>query len=150
MFEAVDGSNSFTAQWYYRANDTVIKCCDSFIDNKRVFFSEIKDDNPLDCLVRKLRILNIPIKDGSDVKEEMRSKCDYYKDQIESCSTISSDVNVAVASSFGECSGVIEHGCEIKLLDLYSGCGAMSTGLCLGANSCGVKLVTVSFTSLLI
>ncbi|CAI9768659.1 unnamed protein product [Fraxinus pennsylvanica] len=162
MFEAVDGSNNFTAQWYYRANDTVIKCCDSFIDDKRVFFSEIKDDNPLDCLVRKLKIVNIPIKAGSGVKEEMRSKCDYYYDQmyllpytsfvtLQSDNTArsslrtrwySSDADVAVVSSSGESSGVIEQGSEKTLLDLYSGCGAMSTGLCLGANSCGVKLVT--------
>ncbi|XP_022890682.1 DNA (cytosine-5)-methyltransferase CMT3 isoform X2 [Olea europaea var. sylvestris] len=162
MFEAVDGSNNFTARWYYRANDTVIKCCDNFIDDKRVFFSEIKDDNPLDCLVRKLKIVNLPIKDGSDINGEIRSKCDYYYDQMyllpytsfvslqsdnsaassESCSTISSDADVAVASSFGECPGVIEQGREKTLLDLYSGCGAMSTGLCLGVNSCGVNLVT--------
>jgi len=32
---------------------------------------------------------------------------------------------------------------EWTLLDLYSGCGAMSTGLCLGATLAGVKLVTV-------
>lgn len=32
---------------------------------------------------------------------------------------------------------------EMKLLDLFSGCGAMSTGLCLGANMSGVTLVTV-------
>jgi len=32
----------------------------------------------------------------------------------------------------------------MRLLDLYSGCGAMSTGLCLGANLSGVNLVTVS------
>jgi len=32
---------------------------------------------------------------------------------------------------------------EWALLDLYSGCGAMSTGLCLGASLAGVKLVTV-------
>jgi DNA (cytosine-5)-methyltransferase 1 len=31
------------------------------------------------------------------------------------------------------------------LLDLYSGCGAMSTGLCLGAELSGIKLITVSF-----
>jgi DNA (cytosine-5)-methyltransferase 1 len=31
------------------------------------------------------------------------------------------------------------------LLDLYSGCGAMSTGLCLGAAWSGLKLNTVSF-----
>ena len=34
---------------------------------------------------------------------------------------------------------------EMRLLDLFSGCGAMSTGLCLGANLAGVKLVTVSY-----
>lgn len=33
---------------------------------------------------------------------------------------------------------------ELTLLDLYSGCGAMSTGLCYGANMAGVKLITVS------
>jgi DNA (cytosine-5)-methyltransferase 1 len=32
---------------------------------------------------------------------------------------------------------------ELQLLDLYSGCGAMSTGLCLGANLAGVNLITV-------
>ncbi|KAF9618680.1 hypothetical protein IFM89_002375 [Coptis chinensis] len=32
----------------------------------------------------------------------------------------------------------------MKLLDLYSGCGAMSTGLCLGAATSGVKLVTLT------
>lgn len=31
------------------------------------------------------------------------------------------------------------------LLDLYSGCGAMSTGLCLGAALSGIKLNTVCF-----
>ncbi|KAG6385708.1 hypothetical protein SASPL_154586 [Salvia splendens] len=31
---------------------------------------------------------------------------------------------------------------ERNLLDMYSGCGGMSVGLCLSANSCGVKLVT--------
>lgn len=35
---------------------------------------------------------------------------------------------------------------EKTLLDLYSGCGAMSTGLCLGADNYGVRLVTVSST----
>jgi len=34
---------------------------------------------------------------------------------------------------------------EMTLLDLYCGCGAMSTGLCLGGNLSGVNLVTVSF-----
>lgn len=33
---------------------------------------------------------------------------------------------------------------ELKLLDLYSGCGAMSTGLCLGGVLSGSNIVTVS------
>lgn len=93
MFEAVDGSLYFTAQWYYRAQDTVryifvllvfesenywyacylinylyvsfffqvIKNLEYLIDPKRVFFSEIRDVNPLDCLVEKLNIARIPL-----------------------------------------------------------------------------------------
>lgn len=38
---------------------------------------------------------------------------------------------------------------EVTLLDLYSGCGAMSTGLCLGAQLSNVNLVTVSPISLI-
>jgi DNA (cytosine-5)-methyltransferase 1 len=33
---------------------------------------------------------------------------------------------------------------EMKLLDLYSGCGAMSTGLCQGGILSGSNIVTVS------
>lgn len=32
---------------------------------------------------------------------------------------------------------------ELSLLDLYCGCGGMSTGLCLGAHGGGVNLVAV-------
>lgn len=32
---------------------------------------------------------------------------------------------------------------DLSLLDLYCGCGGMSTGLCLGAHGGGVNLVTV-------
>lgn len=32
---------------------------------------------------------------------------------------------------------------ELTLLDLYCGCGGMSTGLCLGAQASNVNLVTV-------
>lgn len=37
-----------------------------------------------------------------------------------------------------------EKGTQLRMLDLYSGCGGMSTGLCLGANLANVNLVTVS------
>lgn len=33
---------------------------------------------------------------------------------------------------------------KLLLLDLYSGCGAMSTGLSMGASLSGTRLVTVS------
>ncbi|MCE3051047.1 hypothetical protein HAX54_048806 [Datura stramonium] len=152
LFEAVDGMQYFTAQWFYRAKDTVIKSHDQFIDNKRVFLSEIKDDNPIDCLVTKLKIVPVPSNATLQFKENVKSNCDYYYDMkyllpyssfislppdttspVSSSSTISSDIDA---------DEVKEHNLEKKLLDLYSGCGAMSTGLCLGANSKGVKLVT--------
>lgn len=31
------------------------------VDQKRVFFSEIQDDNPLDCLIEKLNIAKISL-----------------------------------------------------------------------------------------
>ncbi|XP_059287851.1 DNA (cytosine-5)-methyltransferase CMT3-like [Lycium ferocissimum] len=152
FFEAVDGVQYFTAQWFYRAKDTVIKRHDQFIDKKRVFLSEIKDDNPIDCLVTRLKIVPVPSNATLQFKENVKSNCDFYyamkyllpyssfislppdsTSPVSSSSTISSDVDA------GE---VKEHNLEKKLLDLYSGCGAMSTGLCLGANSKGVKLVT--------
>ncbi|CAN4094833.1 unnamed protein product [Withania somnifera] len=152
FFESVDGMQYFTAQWFYRAKDTVIKSHDQFIDKKRVFLSEIKDDNPIDCLVTKLKIVPVPSNATFQFKENVKSNCDFYYDMtyllpyssfislprdtsspVSSSSTISSDVD---AGEVKECNP------EKKLLDLYSGCGAMSTGLCLGANSNGVKLVT--------
>lgn len=39
----------------------VIKDHYNLIDDKRVFFSKIRDDNPLDCLVKKLNIVRLPL-----------------------------------------------------------------------------------------
>ncbi|KAI5675160.1 hypothetical protein M9H77_06110 [Catharanthus roseus] len=162
IFEAVDGEPYFTAQWFYRAEDTVIKTCENLIDQKRVFFSEVKNDNPLDCLVRVLRINRIPPNMDSKSKENAKTNCDYYYDMMyllpyctfvslppenlgggsESDSTISSEADVTGATIGGVEVCQDEQNGEITLLDLYSGCGAMSTGLCLGANSAGIKLVT--------
>jgi DNA (cytosine-5)-methyltransferase 1 len=55
-----------------------------------------------------------------------------------------------ISSELEEVSQAKEHHkTEVTLLDLYSGCGAMSTGLCLGANLSGLNLVTVSSIFLL-
>ncbi|XP_057483315.1 DNA (cytosine-5)-methyltransferase CMT3 isoform X2 [Actinidia eriantha] len=165
MFEAMDGSYYFTAQWYYRAKDTVIKGRSILIDERRVFFSEVKDDNPLSCLVERLNIMRLPLNVDVFAREEIISNCDYYCDMMyllpystfvklsldnvggenESDSTISTDTDVAVGVGDFKCeevSLVKEHKKGMSLLDLYSGCGAMSTGLCLGANLLDVNLVT--------
>ncbi|OMO73118.1 hypothetical protein CCACVL1_17462 [Corchorus capsularis] len=158
MFEGVDGTLYFTAQWYYRARDTVMKKLGDIIDAKRVFFSEVKDDNPLDCLVKRLTIAKVSLNIDLEAKKKMiPSDCDYYCDMFyhlqyssfrnlptdgalndsEASSTISSD-----NSSVDGLKACSKEASQVTLLDLYSGCGAMSTGLCLGANMAGLKLVT--------
>nr|GFB98019.1 DNA (cytosine-5)-methyltransferase 1 [Tanacetum cinerariifolium] len=123
MFEGVDDILYFRAQWFYRAKDTIIGACSNLIDNKRIFLSEVKDDNQLDCLIQKLKIVRVPL----NVNNE--------GDALESDSTISSECAGNEASPDSKKS-------ELRMLDLYSGCGAMSTGLCLGANMADVNLVT--------
>ncbi|KHN40382.1 DNA (cytosine-5)-methyltransferase 1 [Glycine soja] len=167
IFEAIDGALYFTAQWYYRAKDTVIKKLAYLIEPKRVFFSEVQDDNPLDCLVEKLNIARITLNVDLEAKKETIPPCDYYCDTqyllpystfvnlpsengesgSETSSTISSETNgigkYEVNSQPKEAFLPEESkDPEMKLLDLYCGCGAMSTGLCLGGNLSGVNLVT--------
>ncbi|KAL9324724.1 hypothetical protein ACSQ67_009581 [Phaseolus vulgaris] len=167
LFESIDGSLYFTAQWYYRAKDTVIKKLAYLIEPKRVFFSEVQDDNPLDCLVAKLNIARLPLNMDLNVKKETIPPCDYYCDTqyllpystfvslpsengetgSETCSTISCDTNgvekCEVDSQPKDAYLPDENkDLEMTLLDLYCGCGAMSTGLCLGGNLSGVNLVT--------
>ncbi|XP_038878295.1 DNA (cytosine-5)-methyltransferase CMT3 [Benincasa hispida] len=167
MFKAVDGQLYFTAQWYYRAKDTVVKDHAHLINDKRVFFSEVRDDNPLDCLVKKLNIARIPLTMAMDKKKNRLPGCDFHCDMLyllpyssfvklpasekkvgsDTSSTISSEVDTngacEVNSEIGDVTQAQQ--CrkpDVALLDLYSGCGAMSTGLCLGGNLSGVNLVT--------
>ncbi|XP_071692935.1 DNA (cytosine-5)-methyltransferase CMT3 [Rutidosis leptorrhynchoides] len=161
MFEGVDSQLYFYAQWFYRAKDTVIKNLFHLVDDRRIFLSEVKDDNPLDCLLEKLKLVRVPIEADVATKRALLGNGDYYYDMLylvpfssyqvlppddvadgnESDSTISSDTEtnalVADVSKFekGEKS-------EMRMLDLYSGCGAMSTGICLGVNMAGLNLVT--------
>lgn len=39
----------------------VIKHLSNLIDGKRVFLSDVHDDNPLECLVQKLNIARVPL-----------------------------------------------------------------------------------------
>lgn len=47
-----------------------------------------------------------------------------------------------------KCEGLSTHKpdkSELALLDIYSGCGGMSTGLCLGVKLSGLNMVTVNY-----
>ncbi|KAK9157092.1 hypothetical protein Scep_003666 [Stephania cephalantha] len=168
FFESIDNDLYFTAQWFYRAGDTVIKDHANLIDVKRVFQSDIKDDNPLECLVSKLSIVRLQPNIGEVEKAALPSYDFFYdmkygvpystienlqpentRTSLESSSTISSEAScdMGLNGVKKECqeSSVVSKNekDELSLLDLYSGCGAMSTGLCLGASLSGVNLITV-------
>ncbi|KAA8516963.1 hypothetical protein F0562_017219 [Nyssa sinensis] len=168
LFETIDRELHFTAQWFYRAEDTVIKNQAHLIDKRRVFFSDIKDENPLDCIVSKVKIARLEADVDMAAKEKAISSCDLYYDmdyslpyftfttlgtdnlktdsdassiissEVSSNSTLG-DANFDDAKSSKECR--LQQS-EMTLLDLYSGCGAMSTGLCFGASISSLKLVT--------
>ncbi|KAK1386612.1 DNA (Cytosine-5)-methyltransferase CMT3 [Heracleum sosnowskyi] len=187
MFEGKDGEPYITSQWFYRAKDTVIKDCSYLIDNKRVFLSTIKDDNHLDCLLEKIKIVKVPLNVDAETRIATVANSDYYYDMMYyvpfstflnpqhdgtkgetgsnlAISSKSVDIQQDVGSSKPKEVGTkVENRSistissesddihkdvgsnkpiEMKLLDLFSGCGAMSTGLCLGANMAGVTLVT--------
>ncbi|ESQ27964.1 hypothetical protein EUTSA_v10018159mg [Eutrema salsugineum] len=153
FFESIDKEAYFRARWFYRPEDTVIKGLAHYVQRNRVFLSNVEDDNPLNCIISRVEILKIPPKVVSRPEERiMPQPCEYYYDMGYDLDhlTIScvDDVNTdSVPSS------TISSGCDTNcienpqknekyLLDLYSGCGAMSTGLCMGASLAGIKLTT--------
>lgn len=60
-------------------------------------------------------------------------------------STISNDIdgNIGAATTSDHEEGSPSQKTDATLLDLFCGCGAMSTGLCMGAQLAGLNLVTV-------
>ncbi|KAJ3678476.1 hypothetical protein LUZ60_002279 [Juncus effusus] len=164
LFEGLDKKSYFTAQWFFRAEDTVIrKECSEKLDPKRVFLSDEKNDNPLDCIVSKIKILRVKPNVDEKAKEEKIRNCDYYYDMAYhvlystfmnlppeteegnkvsengSDSTISSET-VSNQTKNAEFEASSSDQKALSLLDLYAGCGGMSTGLCMGAALSGVKL----------
>ncbi|XP_050375601.1 DNA (cytosine-5)-methyltransferase CMT3 [Argentina anserina] len=166
FFEGVDDLLYFTAQWFYRANDTVIG--DKIeLDSRRIYYSEVTNCNYLECLLEKLEIARFGLDADPDVRCKLIENCTYFCDtkymlpyssfinfppentlaESENSSTISSEIEnnsvLADNSEHGGTSTIVEQGKpEVTLLDLYSGCGGMSTGLCLGANLADLNLVT--------
>ncbi|CAH8372234.1 unnamed protein product [Eruca vesicaria subsp. sativa] len=149
FFEAVDGEPYFRARWFYRPEDTVIKTLATKVQEKRVFLSNVEDDNPLNCIVSRVNIVKVPPKIVSGAEERDIPPCDFYYDMKYELAHLT----FSTAADDGDASSTIssesDSNCiqipqkkEKFLLDLYSGCGAMSTGLCMGASLSGIKLIT--------
>ncbi|KAK7854677.1 dna (cytosine-5)-methyltransferase 1 [Quercus suber] len=163
LFEGIDRELYFTAQWFYRAEDTVIKDHAELIDKRRVFLSDVKDENPLNCIVSKVKIALVSPNVDLVTKEKTIPPCDLYYDMKYSLSYLTfanividnlgqsktendkSSISSDTKSNrpIGDAIVAIEESkkSEMTLLDLYSGCGAMSTGLSIGAVISGVKLL---------
>ncbi|PWA80759.1 bromo adjacent homology (BAH) domain protein [Artemisia annua] len=195
FFKTNTDEEYFRVQWFFRAEDTVIKDAATSNDKKRVFYSTLMNDNPLDCIVSKVKILKVApginlksipkcdfyydmeyninystfstIKDdvssnnccvsSSDKKEEIHSNGSIGKEEIHSNGSIGKEeihsngsigkeeihsngsIGTSINGSLTRCKS---HKSELTLLDLYSGCGGMSTGLCFGAKLSGVDLST--------
>ncbi|KAK3014031.1 hypothetical protein RJ639_008664 [Escallonia herrerae] len=224
FFKTMEGDDYFRVQWFYRAEDTVMKNVAAFHDKKRLFFSTLMNDNSLDCIVSKVNVVEIAPALGllsntiqpSDFYYDTEYCVEYstFRSLLTDIQTTDSrafwafvDANTTVKASNGDplavdgthrnlnvvihfvtkakldsfvsfnrnfciasdnpmrilgspalscidsfptaiamapskdLSSYESYRSELALLDLYSGCGGMSTGLCLGAKLSGVKLV---------
>ncbi|KAK4261514.1 hypothetical protein QN277_004501 [Acacia crassicarpa] len=162
FFQTTDGKNYFRVQWFYRIEDTVVQDEGGFHDKTRLFYSSLMNDNLIDCIVAKVNVTYIKPRIGLKLTSILPS--DFYYN-MEYCvdystfRTISTDSDVKC----GEVPSAVAHETlpkltfatnessisssesdkeELALLDLFSGCGGMSTGLCLGAKVSSVNLVT--------
>ncbi|PIN07174.1 DNA (cytosine-5-)-methyltransferase [Handroanthus impetiginosus] len=154
MFETVSGENYICTQWFYRAKDTVIKDQDYLIDTRRVFYSDVKDDNPLSCISSKVKISQLSASMDIAKKEAAKDSCDLYVDMMYSfphafTSLCIDNGNSSLTDGMiqKEISDVSKPPEDIQqskrtILDLYSGCGAMSSGLSIGASLAGETIVT--------
>ncbi|KAA8525105.1 hypothetical protein F0562_007031 [Nyssa sinensis] len=162
FFRTMEGEDYFRVQWFYRAQDTVMKEEAAFHDKRRLFFSTVTNDNLLDCIISKVSVIQVAPTLGLELNSIPSSNfyydmeyCVEYstfrnlptENSVESrysCSpndieTFHTSITMTPSKDMPSCE---PHKAELALLDLYSGCGGMSTGLCLGAKLSNVNLVT--------
>ncbi|KAM0917708.1 hypothetical protein ACQ4PT_009169 [Festuca glaucescens] len=149
LFEGTDHGRYFACRWFSRPEDTMISTTklvdDHSHDPKRVFLSDERNDNPLHCIVSKVKILQVDPKLDQETKSQLSADWELYYDML----------YVGAYSTFANIRNDINESSEIScdtkantsmttaaLLDLYSGCGGMSTGLCLGTALAGLKTET--------
>ncbi|KAI7749813.1 hypothetical protein M8C21_011767 [Ambrosia artemisiifolia] len=162
FFKTNDNQDFFRVQWFFRAEDTVIKDASSSNDKRRLFYSTLMNDNALDCIISKVKV--VKIQPGANLKSI--PTCDYYYDMkynidYSTFSTIKDEVssnnwclfscdNKEEINSNGSIDNKSNENItnfepkklELTVLDMYSGCGGMSTGLHFGAKLSGVDLST--------
>ncbi|XP_047043493.1 DNA (cytosine-5)-methyltransferase 1-like [Lolium rigidum] len=154
LFEGTDHGRYFACRWFFRPEDTMISTTklvdDHSHDPKRVFLSDERNDNPLYCIVSKVKILQVDPKLDQETKSQLSADWDLYYDMsyVGAYSTFANIRNGNCCCELGTISGIssdTEANTSVTtaaLLDLYSGCGGMSTGLCMGAALAGLKLET--------
>uniref|UniRef100_A0ACD5VBH7 Uncharacterized protein n=1 Tax=Avena sativa TaxID=4498 RepID=A0ACD5VBH7_AVESA len=133
-------------------------------DRNRLFLSEEKDDNMIESIISKANISYVRPNMTDEEKSQLISKSDFYYDMFYSvaCSTFANipaenggatsseatseiscdDPDSSKETPIADFAASPEQVKTATLLDLYAGCGAMSTGLCLGAALSGIKLNT--------
>ncbi|CAM0948123.1 unnamed protein product [Alopecurus aequalis] len=169
FFEGMDHGSYFSCHWFYRVAETVVspeplKVHDHRHDPKRIFLSDHKDDNIINSIISKININYVDPKMAPQAKAQIISKSDFYYDMSYSVS-YSTFANMPAENGDATSSESSDISCDdvesskekpiadlaappvtqmdtATLLDLYSGCGAMSTGLCQGAALAGIKLNT--------
>ncbi|GMQ04063.1 hypothetical protein CsSME_00049618 [Camellia sinensis var. sinensis] len=145
-----------------RAVVKVMKEEAAFHDKKRLFYSTLLNDNLLDCIISKVSVIQIAPTLGlqpysvppSDFYYDMEYCVEYStfrtlmtNESVQSYDLPTSDDieafrSLITATPLGDKPSCEPYKAELALLDLYSGCGGMSTGLCLGAKLSSVNLVT--------
>ncbi|WZZ24905.1 hypothetical protein YC2023_008306 [Brassica napus] len=181
LFKTTDGESYFRVQWLYRATDTVMQKQAADHERRRLFYSTVMNDNPIDCLISKVTVLQVSPRAGlkpNSIKSDFYFDMEYCvefstfqtlrtrkfscckaihihnprhrslsiasfflvsetsENKLECCADVTpteSTESILEDKSFSK---------ELLVLDLYSGCGGMSTGLNLGAKISGVDVVT--------
>ncbi|KAK6137229.1 hypothetical protein DH2020_029018 [Rehmannia glutinosa] len=143
----------------------VLKDAASLHDKRRLFYSTVMNDNILDCIISKVNIIKVP--PTLCLKSKSIQSAAFYYD-MEYCveystfRTLVTDISESPTESnsfllnskhpddipitvtpLAALPNLESSKPELALLDLYAGCGGMSTGLCLGAKLSSVNLVTV-------
>ncbi|XP_042033383.1 DNA (cytosine-5)-methyltransferase CMT2-like isoform X1 [Salvia splendens] len=161
FFKTTAGEDYFRVQWFFRAEDTVLKNAASSHDKRRIFYSTLMNDNVLDCIISKVNIVKVP--SMQCLKRNPVPSAAFYYDMEYSVNystfrSLVTETSTGTEPFLSNSKPPEEEPVtltplallpeyespeqELALLDLYAGCGGMSTGLCLGAKLSSVNVKT--------